>query len=401
MKQKILFLMLLTWLSLSSLLLPPTVQAAEFCNDAYYIDVSLPNLARWEMCWEHRNFNGVSLHHVYYTPRNGQRRLVFYQAELAQVHVPYDDNGARYHDITDYGFGGRYLAALTQDECPDGQLLGYAGKFFICQQMVSRGEAYRDIDEQVTGHSLSLFSVSQIGAYNYIPRWQFSDDGSMEFGVGATGALQRFSDNAPASPGWLIAQDKVGISHAHSFFWRLDFDLGGNKTDDYVEELNFINENGKLVKQSKRFSRETASSVNPATSRTWIISSENLENSQGQPGGYEIQLNQSGQRDTGPVTEPFTRNDIYVTKEKSCELYASHNKPITNEDEGCADNLASFVNGESIDRQDIVVWPTVTFYHMPRSEDIPNMDAHWSSFRLIPTHWHDNNPLAEVGNSTP
>ena len=26
--------------------------AAEFCSDDYYVDVTLPNQARWDMCWE-------------------------------------------------------------------------------------------------------------------------------------------------------------------------------------------------------------------------------------------------------------------------------------------------------------------------------------------------------------
>jgi primary-amine oxidase len=110
--------------------------------------------------------------------------------------------------------------------------------------------------------------------------------------------------------------------------------------------------------------------------------------------GYEIQLHQSGQRDEGPAIEPFTKYDLYVTKEKSCELYASHNLSTLDEDETCADNLAEFVDGESLENADIVVWPTVSFYHMPRAEDMPNMDAHWSSIRLIPMNWHNRNPLA-------
>ncbi len=366
-------------------------QAAEFCDDAYAISITLPNQARWDMCWEHRYLNGISLHHIHYTPRNGGRRMILNRAELSQVHVPYDDNGARYHDITDFGFGGEYLMALRDEECTDGTLLDYVEKPVICQQILGRGEALRLADKGMQGNTLSLFSVSQIGAYNYIPRWQFMDDGSMELAVGATGALQRMGDTNAAPPGWLIAENTIGISHLHNFFWRLDFDLGGQSNTDYVEELDFIQENGQLVQKTKRFTQEAATSVNPETSRTWQIASSNMKNKQGKPMGYEIQLNQTNQRDTGPDDEPFTHYDLYVTKENGCELYASHNSSA-NEDP-CADNLAEFANNESITGQDIIVWPSLSFYHVPRAEDAPNMDIHWSSLRIIPYNWHNKNPL--------
>ncbi len=54
------------------------------------------------------------------------------------------------------------------------------------------------------------------------------------------------------------------------------------------------------------------------------------------------------------------------------------------------------MNGESIVNNDIVIWTGVTFYHMPRSEDAPHMDAHWSHMQIIPRDWHASNPLGNV-----
>lgn len=53
--------LLMGWLALGYL--PPS-HAAEFCADNYYINVTLPNQARWDMCWEHRAREGILLHHV-------------------------------------------------------------------------------------------------------------------------------------------------------------------------------------------------------------------------------------------------------------------------------------------------------------------------------------------------
>ena len=201
--------------------------AAEFCSDDYYIDVTLPNQARWDMCWEHRQREGIMLHKIHYTPRNGPRRMVMNEAAVAQIHVPYDDNGARYHDVTDYGLGGNYMVRLQQDECLDGQLLSFGSKDVVCQQIESRDTDYHYGTEHLQGDALSLFSVSKIGAYNYIPVWRFLDNGAIEPGMGATGALQRFGSTAKERHGWLVAENKVGLAHLHNFFWKLDFDLAG------------------------------------------------------------------------------------------------------------------------------------------------------------------------------
>ncbi|MGB1257322.1 MAG: hypothetical protein ACPG51_15740, partial [Thiolinea sp.] len=296
--------------------------AAEFCSDAYYIDVTLPNQARWDMCWEHRQREGIVYHKIHYTPNNGERRMILNEAAVAQIHVPYDDNGARYHDVTDYGLGARYMVALKPEECLDGNLLRFNSKNVACQQVETRDSAYHYGTEHLQGDALSLFSVSKIGAYNYIPVWRFLDDGSIEPGMGATGALQRFGNAAKEKHGWLIGANKIGLAHLHNFFWKLDFDLAGTRNDDYVEELNFIQENGKTRRVSNRYTKEKASKVSPGTLRRWRIADGSIKAANGQPISYEIRLHQAEHQDTGPESEPFTHNDLYVTKFNRCELFA-------------------------------------------------------------------------------
>ncbi|WP_020396378.1 hypothetical protein [Thiolinea disciformis] len=365
-------------------------QAAEYCSDEYYLNVTLPNQARWDMCWEHRAREGIVLHKMHYTPPHGQRLQILNLAALAQIHVPYDDNGARYHDISDYGLGNQYMASLTTSECPNGRLLNYAGKSVICQQITPASSGYATVDKQLHGDALSLFSVSTIGAYNYIPTWRFLDDGSIEALVGATGALQRYGTMAASEQGWLVADNKVGISHTHNFFWKLDFDLAGTANDDYVEELNFTpNQAGQLARNTTRFNQEAGRSVNPEQLRRWRIVDGAVKNAKGLPISYEVRLPQSVQREDGPAIEAFNQYDFYVTRQKTCELFASHN-PTGG---ACAASLNAFANNESLANQDLVLWPSTTFYHVPRAEDSPRMDAHWSSIAITPRDLNDINPL--------
>jgi hypothetical protein len=375
--------------------------AAEHCADQYYIDVTLPNESRWDMCWEHRDREGIVLHHVYYTPKDGNRELILYQASIAQIFVPYNDNGARYHDVSDYGIGGSYMLDLKAEDCPGGSLLSFSGKNVICQQTQKKNFAHHTGSDSIQGDALSILSVSGVGAYYYIPQWLFHDNGTIEPVMGATGSLQRFAGSSETHHGWPINQNRVGLAHLHNYYWRLDFDLGSSRTDDFVEEINHTINFGKRVRSTTRFSSEAAREVNPETMRSWRIVDGVSTNTNGHAKSFEILLQETGHKDKGPSSEPYTFNDFYVTSAKNCEIFASHN-PTNN---GCKRNLAEFVDGENITNEDIIVWVGVTFYHMPRVEDAPHMDAHWNHFHIIPRDWHAKNPLGNTdpgpGNSAP
>lgn len=373
-----------------------STQAAEFCDDAYYVEQDMSNGATWDLCWEHRAREGIVYHNIHYTPANGARRKVLHQANLAQIHVPYDDNGARFHDISDYGIGGNYLLNLSSIDCPNGTILQDNGRPLICRQLLDDTFAYTFGGEAVQSETLSLYSVSVVGAYNYIPVWHFQDNGTIEPGVGATGALQRFGSLAMEDHGWRVSPTSVGLSHLHNYFWKLDFDLGSSGTDDRIEEINFIAAGGKRLRATTRYSQEVARSVDPDRMRTWrIVDGEN--NGNGHPYSYEILLRDMGHKDVGPAAEPFTHNDIYFTRENSCEIYASHNPTLN----GCASNASDFVNGESLSNQDLVVWPSLTFYHVPRIEDTPYMDAHWNFFQIVPRDWHTSSPYTVATTNNP
>ena len=79
-----------------------------------------------------------------------------------------------------------------------------------------------------------------------------------------------------------------------------------------------------------------------------------------------------------------------MTKQNNQEKFASHNT-------SGARNLAEFANGENIVDNDVVVWAGITFYHMPRAEDAPHMDAHWSHLKIIPRDLSAKNTLSGSG----
>jgi primary-amine oxidase len=372
-------------------LAPTFAQGGPNCSGVYYIDQTLPTGARWQMCWEHRTQEGIVFRDVFFTPPGGTMRKVLAEASLAQIFVPYDDNGARFHDITDYGGGGGNMNDLTPAECPGGTLLQYSGKDVICLQVQNRGYAHKYYSNQLQGYTLSMWSVSHIGEYNYIPLWEFWDDGTIAPSVGATGELQRYGSN-PAY-GWPLSGGTIGISHIHSFYFRMDFDLN-ESANDLVEQFEFnpASANAQRTMATTAITTESARSANIDLMRSWRIKDTLITNSDGHAISYHLEPLDVGHRYVGPSSEPWTNNIFYVTRYKACERFATHN-PTSG---GCADNVAGFVSGESTNSQDVVLWYGITFHHLPRDEDEPKMHVHWSGFRMVPRDWTATNPLAYV-----
>jgi primary-amine oxidase len=366
------------------------------CSAANLVDVTLSTGARWEMCWETRMQEGIVLHDITYTAPGQPARMVLAQANLAQLHVPYDDNGARFHDLSDYGLGGNNLDDLTQEDCPNGTLIRDGSKDVLCRQAKPAGYQYKYSATQRQGEMLNLFSVSHVGQYNYVVEMHFFDNGAIEFGVGATGRLQRLGTNP--TYGWPLnaGNTSYGISHMHNYYWRLDFDINGTPNDDQVEEIEFAASGARDLFAIARTSltSEAARAVSPTTFRSWRVRDTVANNADGHAISYQLEA-EPAHLFHGPSYEPFTQNELYVTVNRTCEKFASHN-PTTG---GCAADVSAFVNGESLNAADLVVWYGLSFHHLARDEDQNYMTPHWSSFKIVPRDWSATNPME--GGATP
>jgi Cu2+-containing amine oxidase len=57
------------------------------------------------------------------------------------------------------------------------------------------------------------------------------------------------------------------------------------------------------------------------------------------------------------------------------------------------DALPSYVNGESVEDKDVVLWYWLSMHHFPRSEDWMRQSMLWKSFELVPRDFLDESPL--------
>ena len=356
------------------------VSAPLNCPAENRISVDFDNGAGWDMCWESRLRENIVLSDIYYRSVENREFKVISSLRLAQLHVTYDDNEVTFNDVTQFGLGGGHISALIDSDCPDGEIVNIAGRDGLCKRVSVEDTAYHASGDSRLKEVLSLFSISEVGAYAYLVTWKFYDDGSISPSVGAAGALQRSTDDEHSLFGRQLGgvQGKAWLSHTHNYYWRIDFDLGDDATDDVVSEVSYApDDRGRRTRSVERLASESARKIDPENLRAWHISS-GVEDVTRAP-GYVIEPLSYGHKLVHKETEPFTEFDFFVTKQDDCERFISENAKFNPE---CGEDILQFVNDESLIDEDIVVWHRISFHHVPRNEDRHQMHSHWDGFLM-------------------
>ncbi len=367
-----------------------TTQAQEGnCSVGLYLAETLPTGTRWDLCWAVQPQEGVVLSEIHYTPPAGERRKILQEANLAQIEVIYDDARATLYHASAPGLGGAQLLMLNAADCPAGQLLSAENRALLCKQTAARGYLYKYYAQQRQGDAFTLFSASEIGQQLYLVQWRFQDDGTIEPTVGDGGRLLR--QGGDAQYGWPVnATGTVGIGYLINYWWRLDFDIGGNGPNDIVEEfaVNPATNNTQRIATATTLTSEGGRATDPDQKRSWRVRDGALSNSDGHAISYHLDPKAAGYRDEGSATQPWRQHDFYATVARPCERLAIRNPAAG---EGCADNVAGFVNGEDLAGADIVVWYRATTHRLPRAEDLPVLAVQWQGFQLLPRDWMAQN----------
>ncbi|WP_431966978.1 copper amine oxidase [Actinacidiphila sp. bgisy160] len=373
------------------------------CGTATALTKTLPNGTGWSMCWRLSGTKGLVLERIAYRPRNEPRPLkVLTSASLAQVNVPYDSGLTEYNDLSDIGFGNTAID-IGREECPGGTVSPvYVPQQertvkALCTTTAPHGYAYRsDVDDDhgtakkytKQGSDLVILSVSQLGWYEYITQWNFSDDGTITAKMGATGDLSP-GDYSGAGTGWPIGKGDRdhSTSHYHSVFWRLDFGLDGSpraKVEQYDTKKAGRGPGSAVLKTTRTpVTRELA--ANSALRRWWRVVSTAGKNADRHPRSWELVQQHSDRYDA----HAYTSKDVYVTQYRACEQLASGNSDPACDGRGTS--VDKWANGETLTHP--VMWVNVGFHHIPRDEDQTPMPVHWQGFQLAPRDVTAMSPL--------
>ncbi len=365
--------------------------AAPICQSGQKISQTFVNGSKWELCWEHKDKQGIILKEIFFTTPAGLERKVLKEASVAQIHVAFDDASHRVFHLDDYGLGGDSLQNLANSQCTNGQLLAVGAKNVLCYHVIERGYLYKDYNAQKQGHLLDIYSQSNTDGYSWIIRWQFHDDGTIEPVIGATGSLNTFSTNTNFGDA-VGTTGEIAVASTINYFWRLDFDIAGNGANDVIDEFIVSpSSNGSEKNLSVNLlSVETGRTVNQQLKRSWRVRDGSVTNSDGHPVSYHLEPFHTGYQYNGRSDEAWAQNDLYVTKYNICERFIANNP--TNE--GCTNNVTGYLNGQNINGADIVVWYGMSYHHFPRDEDKPYMPTRWDSFQLIPRDWTSTSPMS-------
>jgi len=390
-------------------------------------------LVRWQN-WRFRvGFavrDGLVLYDIAY--EDGDRvRPVMYRASLAEMVVPYGDpTGGHFRknafDTGEYGIG-QYLDSLALGcDC-----LGHVRYFdawrhdwhgrpkrienAICLHEEDYGILWK-FSDWAAGNSmvrrsrrLVISTLATIGNYVYGFFWYFYQDGTIGVEIKATGiplATTRAPGEQPLH-GQLMAPQVDGIVHQHIFSFRFDMAVDGDRND--VSEVNFApapmdagNPHGNAIRISEtplRTELAAQRTMDLQAARYWKVSNPGKRNRMGQPVAYKLVPGANALPFLHPQSPvgrraAFMFKHFWATRYAPDELYSTGWYP--NQHAG-GDGLPRWTAADrSLDNENVVVWYTLNYHHLPRPEDWPVQPTAYAGFHWMPSGFFEANPTLDV-----
>lgn len=393
---------------------------------SFSVDGGKVNWQGWQFRLSFSAREGVAVYDASFKGRS-----VFYRLSLSEMTVPYGDPRAPYHrkqafDLGDCGFGvnGNHLAlgcdCLGTIKYFDGLGIHSNGEPFvipntICMHEQDNGLLYKHVNYRTNNavvarkRELIVQTIATVANYEYIVNFKFVTDGSIDIEVRATGILSTMPiDEGVVVPwGTNVGPNVMAAYHQHILSFRIDPAVDGHNNTvvyDDVEKLprHPVKNPYGVGFVTKRSYVEKAGHVDqsPFTNRTCKIINENKINSISKgPVGYKInmparQMILADEDSFNVKRAKFATEQVWVTKYRDNELFAAGE--FTNqskEDTG----LGVWANGvDKVRNDDIVVWATMGFTHIPRVEDFPVMPVETHSIQLAPFNFWDRNPALDL-----
>jgi hypothetical protein len=268
------------------------------------------------------NGSGVELRYVNY---RGKRAL--YRAHAPILNVKYDlDACGPYRDWQNW-------EGMIQ---ADGTDVGTSG-FRLCptpaQTILDTGTDtgnFLGVAIYVTGQEVVLVSEMEAGWYRYISEWRLNANGTIR---------PRFGFSA-------VNSSCVCKTHHHHVYWRFDFDIrtpGNNVVREYNNPPLFPPSNWHTKRYEIRRLRDST------RNRKWQI--KNVSTGE----GYTLT---PGSNDG--LADSFARGDLWILRYRGTEL----DDGVVATGPPYEADLDTFVNGELIENQDVVIWYAAHFTHV-------------------------------------
>lgn len=295
--------------------------------------------------------------------------LVFSEAGLADIFVPYHPGSPRYYDLSSFSFALAPVGAADAGCC--GSLLGQPA--VVVREVRDRGILWKDDAAVRRGQELVLWATLDAANYNYVIEYAFRDDGSVGFRLGAT------ARNLPGME---------TVAHMHGGLWRLDIDLNG-RPGDAVSITRHVETTGaaSAVDTTTPFNGGVEGFADwhaPEFTQLRITDAQ-LQNGRNHPVGYDLIPMRSG---TARHQEGWAHHDFWVSAYVAAQ--------------GSYSQVGTYVqNGEAVTNNDVVIWHFTPIHHLPRDEDGRAVGGvwqgvallMWGGFELRPRNLFETTPL--------
>jgi primary-amine oxidase len=362
-------------------------------------------------------------------------RSVLYQGSLAEIFVPYQDAGPNwyyrtYMDEGEFGFGllaspltpgldvpdtALLLDGLVAAAIPDPTVpvvpLPLPRVIGIFERLTGdpqwrHFESFRGRYEGRAAVELVVRSISQVGNYDYLIDWVFTQNGVLRAEVGLTGidapkalaGVQPGEDgNRHSAP---VAPRLVAPYHSHHFNFRLDVDVDGPQNSFMLGRLQQVAtpppRRSAWQFEEEVLGSEAQGALDPGHA-IWRVVNPNRRNAFGQPTGYRIESHHVEEPLLAPADfkrAAFIGHPLWVTAHDADERYAAGDTP--NQNPGSPGLPQYQADNQSLVNRDIVLWLTLGHHHVTEAEDWPVMSMKKLSFELKPSNFFDRNPALDL-----
>lgn len=368
-------------------------------------------------------------------------RSVLYQGCLSEVFVPYQDPDANWFyrtfmDEGEFGFGALsspltlgldvpenavLLDGLISAALPDPQLPvvplpleNVVGVF----ERVTGNPAWRHFEflsglyEGRAEVELVVRMIAQVGNYDYIVDWIFTQRGAIRVEVGLTGIdaskgvlstnVDDSTGHADTAHGVLVAPNLVATYHSHHFNFRLDLDVDGRNNSFALGNLKVRGDlpegprKSVWVLEEQVLEDEKTAQLDDHDS-VWRVINPTTRNAQGYNTSYILESDGNVRpllRKADFQRARFIEHNLWVTAFDPDERFAAGDTP--NQNPG-RPGLPGYVSdNESIRNSDIVLWHTLGFHHVTAAENFPVLPTEHRSFELRPGNFFDRNPAIDL-----
>jgi hypothetical protein len=304
-------------------------QVSVNCSAPNYVSWPSSNPV-WKLCWRSPSSSsgvdgsGLELTDVYYKDKK-----VFDRAHIPTLNVRYDPGGCGGSNLSYRDWTDELQAFEANNQISSGYAEPTTPPMTVCNHPGIDKGSFSGVAAQKLVDRLILSTQMRAGWYRYTQKWTFYGNGTIE---------PRFSFSAVTDP-------CVSKPHIHHAYWRWDFDIDGS-SNDVVENV------GTALPVN---TETTVLRPNPLNSSDRWRVRDKLTNR-----GYEI-IDGSGDG----RADDWAVSDRWVLRYRSSER---DDGGATSGTYGDSIKINKYLNGQSVNGQDLVVWYRAGHRHVTSSE---------------------------------